>query len=135
MLARDDVEIRRLSWETPIYRVVADEPINVGLVGNDMAGGWRLLGGAKRIGYKEFPDGYAVREDEKVPVHTQNLYVPGAEYGRTAYILLRDRRRIDFEPKASDFVNKSAGRRAPAEKQHRCPRGHGYADRRRSGVS
>ena len=112
LLTRDDVEVHRLSWETPVYKVVADEPINVGLVGNDIAGAWRLLGGAKKIGYKEFPDGHVVREDEKVPVHTQNLYIPGAEFGRTAYILLRDRRRIDFEPARGEYVNKPAGRKA-----------------------
>ena len=112
LLTRDDVEVHRLSWETPVYEVVADEPINVGLVGNDIAGAWRLLGGAKKIGYKEFPDGHVVREDEKVPVHTQNLYIPGAEFGRTAYILLRDRRRIDFEPARGEYVNKPAGRKA-----------------------
>lgn len=115
LLARDDVEVNRLSWETPIYKVVAEEPINVGLVGNDMAGAWRLLGGAKKIGYKEFPDGHVVREDEKVPVHTQNLYIPGSEFGRTAYILLRDRRRIDFDPGPGDYVNKTAGRRAQSK--------------------
>jgi hypothetical protein len=116
LLKRDDVEVHRLSWETAIYKLVADDPINVGRIGNEIAGAWLRLGGAKKVGYKEFPDGYVVSEDEKVPVHTQNLYVPGADSGRTAYILPRDRRRVDFEPGRAEFVNKQAGRKAQSKR-------------------
>ena len=112
LVKRDDVEVHRLSWETAVYKVVADDPINVGFVGKEITGAWLLLCGAKKVGYKGFPDGHVVREDEKVPVHTQNLYVPGADVGRTAYILPRDRRRIDFEPGRAEYVNKPAGRKA-----------------------
>jgi len=112
VLQRDDVIIHRLSWQTPVYKVIAEDSINVGLVGNDMAGIWRLLGGAKKVEYKEFPDGYQPKENEKVPVHTQNIYIMGKDFGRTAYILLRDRRRVDFYPRDTDYINRSERRMA-----------------------
>jgi hypothetical protein len=109
---RDDVEVQRLLWETAVYKVVADDPTTVGQIGDEITGTWLTLGGAKKVGYKEFPDGYVVSEDEKVPVHTQNLYIPGADCGRTAYILPRDRRRVDFVPGPAEYVNEPAGRKA-----------------------
>lgn len=112
LLQRDDIRIHRLSWRTPVYRIMAEDAINVGLVGNDMAGIWRLLGGSKTVGYKQFPDGHQPREGEKVPVHTQNIYVMGSDIGRIAYILLRDRRCIDFSPEDNDFVNRPERRKA-----------------------
>ena len=111
-MTRDDVEVHRLSWETAVYKVEADDPINVGRIGSEITGAWLLLGGEQKVGYKEFPNGYVLNEDEKVPVHTQNLYIPGADCGKTAYILPRDRRRIDFEPGHGEYVNKPAGRKA-----------------------
>ena len=112
MLESEDIRISRLPWETPVYRISADDAINIGLVGNDMAGVWRLLGGAATIPYRSFPEDYVPEEGELVPVHTQNLYVPGREQGRVAYILLRDKRRVDFRPGPDDYVNQPAGRRA-----------------------
>lgn len=112
VLGRDDVTIRRLSWETPVYKISADEAINVGLVGNDLAGIWRLHGGAQKVPYKEFPDGYIAEQGEKVPVHTQNIYVPGQNLGKTVYILLRDIRHVAFKPRATDYVNRQAKRLA-----------------------
>jgi hypothetical protein len=107
-----DIRIARLAWETPIYKISADESINIGLVGNDMAGAWRYLGGDKVVPYRNFAEGYMPREGELVPVHTQNLYVPGSERGRVAYILPRDKERLDFLPGPGDFVNQVAGRKA-----------------------
>ncbi|HEX9117508.1 MAG TPA: hypothetical protein VGA61_15670 [Anaerolineae bacterium] len=112
VLESDDIRIRRLDWDTPVYEISADESINIGLVGNDMAGVWRLLGGTAVVPYRSFPEDYAPRPGELVPVHTQNLYVPGREGGRAAYILLRDKRRVDFRPEPGDYVNRAAGRRA-----------------------
>ncbi len=112
VLESEDIRISRLAWETPIYKISADDSINIGLVGNDMAGVWRLLGGAALVPYRSFPEDYEPREGEMVPVHTQNLYVPGSERGRVAYILLRDKRRIDFLPGPNDYVNIVTGRRA-----------------------
>ncbi len=112
MLERDDISIYRLDWETPVYKITADEALNIGLVGNDLAGIWRLLGGSAVVPYRNFPDGYEVKEGELVPVHTQNLYVTGREHGRAAYILPRDKRLVDFEPGPDVYVNRAAGRRA-----------------------
>ena len=49
VLKSDDIRISRLPWETPVYKITADDSINIGLVGNDMAGTWRLLGGSATI--------------------------------------------------------------------------------------
>jgi hypothetical protein len=114
MLERDDIRIHKLDWGTPVYKITAEDAINIGLVGNDMAGIWRLLGGSAMVPYRSFPDGYAVEEGELVPVHTQNLYVTGQEHGRAAYILPRDKRLVDFKPGPDDYVyvNQAAGRLA-----------------------
>lgn len=105
VLKRDDVLISDLSWEVPVFKVSADHPISVGLVGNDLAGIWRLLGGLQKVPFKTFQDGHIPAENEKVPVHTQNLYVPGKSLGKEAYLLLRDIRRVKFEPNNSDYVD------------------------------
>lgn len=112
VLKSDDIRISRLPWETPVYKITADDSINIGLVGNDMAGTWRLLGGSATIPYRTFPEDYVPKEGELVPVHTQNLYVPGREHGRAAYILLRDKRRVDYRPGPDEYINREAGRRA-----------------------
>lgn len=95
---RDDVEVVRLDWPTPVYRVRAADSINTGLVGNDMGGIWRLLGGSRRAPYKSFPAGHVPGARELVPAHTQNILIPGSERGRTAYFFLRDRSRVDYAP-------------------------------------
>jgi len=100
IIHRDDVRIQRLQWASPVYRIRADDSLNTGLVGNDLAGIWRLLGGSRKVPYKPFRDGYKPAESERVPAHTQNLYVPGGFLGTTAFLLLRDRELINFNPKA-----------------------------------
>ena len=98
MLERDDVKIHKIDWAAPFYRIEGS-PINVGFVGNDMAGIWRILGGTKKVKHLKFYDGFTGDLDTEVPVFTQNLYVPGADYGRTAHIILRDRERILYKPR------------------------------------
>ena len=112
IIRRGDVTVERLRWPAPIYRIRADDALNTGLVGNDLAGIWRLLGGSRKVPYKTFRDGYIPDEGEKVPAHTQNLYVPGRHLGATVYLVLRDRERVDFVPVPDGFVNRSKGRRA-----------------------
>ncbi len=109
---RDDVTVQRLHWPSPVYCIRAAEALNTGLVGNDLAGIWRLLGGSRKVPYKPFRDGYVPTAGERVPAHTQNLYVPGRHLGATAYLVLRDRERVDFRPAPDDFVNLSKGRKA-----------------------
>ena len=116
MLRRDDVEIRRLSWKVPIYKIIAEESINVGLVGNDLAGIWRLLSDVVMIGPDaDSPDGYQAEEETEMRFHTQNLYVPGEQAGKVAYVVLRDRRLIDYKPE-NVFVNKKKNRLAQSKK-------------------
>ena len=100
ILSREDVRIHRLSWNLPIYKITADESINVGLVGNDLAGIWRLMSNVQILhpGDTSY-DGFQVEEPTEMRFHTQNLYVPGDKAGKEAFILLRDRRLIDFDPK------------------------------------
>lgn len=105
LLVRDDVQISRVSWETPVYKISADDSVNVGIVGNDIAGAWRLDGGRAKVEYRKFREGYVPVDSEKVPVHTQNLYVPGRYLGKEAYFILRDKRKIDYEPRGKDFVD------------------------------
>lgn len=111
IIHRDDVTVHRLRWPAPIYRIRASDALNTGLVGNDLAGIWRLLGGSRKVPYKTFRDGYVPAEGEKVPAHTQNLYIPGKQLGTTAYLVLRDRERVDFVPAPDDFVNRAKGRK------------------------
>jgi hypothetical protein len=112
LVHRDDVAVQRLSWPAPVYFIRAADSLNTGLVGNDLAGIWRLLGGSRKVAYKLFRDGYVPTEGERVPAHTQNLYVPGQFLGTAAYLVLRDRERVDFKPAPDDFVNSSKGRKA-----------------------
>ena len=112
LLRRDDVTIERLVWPTPIYRVSADDSLNTGLVGNDLAGLWRYVGGARRVPYKTFGEDFEPGDAEKIPVHTHNLYVPGAGLGENLYLVLRDRERVDFKPELDDWVNEASGFRA-----------------------
>ncbi len=112
VLERDDVFVNDLSWETPVYKILADESINVGLIGNDMAGIWRFLGGFQKVPYKVFLDGHIPKENEKVPVHTQNIYIPGQKLGKVAYFLLRDIRLVNFEPGDSEYIDKDEKYRA-----------------------
>jgi hypothetical protein len=109
IVSRDDVLVERLSWSAPVYRIRAAEALNTGLVGNDLAGIWRLLGGSRKVPYKSIRDGYVPVEGEKVHAHTQNLYVPGHDLGATALLVPRDRERVDFRPGPDDFVNREAG--------------------------
>jgi len=116
ILKREDVEIHRLSWELPIYRIKAEESINVGLIGNDLAGAWRLKSDVKILHPHETAyDGFEVLEKTEMRFHTQNLYVPGAKAGRVAYILLRDRSLIDFTAKDA-FVDKAQTKKAQPKK-------------------
>ncbi|HOX57304.1 MAG TPA: hypothetical protein P5205_11715 [Candidatus Paceibacterota bacterium] len=112
VICRDDVTVHRLCWPAPVYRVRADDALNTGLVGNDLAGIWRLLGGSRKVPYKPFADGYTPTQGEKVHAHTQNLYVPGCHLGDTAYLMLRDRERINFRPGAENYVNRARAFRA-----------------------
>ena len=105
LLQREDVEIRRLSWPAPVYRITADDSINVGLVGNDLAGIWKFLGGAKEVPLRQ-------ETGERIPAHTQNIYVGGNDLGRTVFLLLRDRRRISYKPKRSEYVDEEMSKRA-----------------------
>jgi hypothetical protein len=105
LICRDDARVDRLRWGTPVYRIRAADALNTGLIGNDLAGIWRLLGGSRKVPYKPFHDGYTPTEGEKVHAHTQNLYVPGRDLGTSAYIILRDRERVNFRPAADDWVN------------------------------
>lgn len=89
LLERDDIRVSRLRWPAPMYQITADHTINVGLVGNDTAGIWRLLG----------------IKGEKGRMHTQNLYVRGHDLGRSVFIILRDRDKVNFEPSETDFVD------------------------------
>jgi hypothetical protein len=116
LVHRDDVSVLRLRWPAPVYCIRAADALNTGLVGNDIAGIWRLFGGARKVPYKHFLDGYVPTKGERVPAHTQNLYVPGQHLGTTAYLVLRDRERVDFEPTPDDFVNSSKGRKAQPKK-------------------
>jgi hypothetical protein len=99
------VQIRRLAWPTPVYRITADDSINVGLVGNDLAGIWKFLGGTKEVPIRR-------EANERIPAHTQNIYVVGNDLGRTAFLLLRDRRRISYKPKRSEYVDPGGTKQA-----------------------
>jgi hypothetical protein len=105
VIRRDDVMVQRLHWPAPVYHIRAADALNTGLVGNDVGGIWRLLGGSRKVPYKSFHDGYTATEGEKIHAHTQNLYVPGRDLGATAYVVLRDRELVDFRPAADDFIN------------------------------
>lgn len=112
IINRDDVTVERLDWPCPVYRIHAADALNTGLVGNDLAGIWRLLGGSRKVPYKTFREGYIPTEGEKIHVHTQNLYVPGRDLGRTAFLVLRDRERVHFRPAPDDFINAERGFKA-----------------------
>jgi hypothetical protein len=112
MISREDVIVQRLRWLTPVYRIRTADALNTGLIGNDLAGIWRLLGGSRKVPYKSFRDGYTPTERERVHAHTQNLYVPGRDLGTSAYIVLRDRELVDFRPAAADFINVPRGLKA-----------------------
>lgn len=112
LIHRDDVAVQRLEWPSPVYRIRAADALNTGLVGNDVAGIWRLFGGSRKVPYKPFRDGYVPTEGERVPAHTQNLYVPGEFLGTTAYLVLRDRERVDFTPASDNFINSDKDRKA-----------------------
>lgn len=116
LVGRDDVSVRRLVWPLPVYRIKAASSLNTGLVGNDLAGVWRLLGGARKAPYKTFADGYAPAENEKVPANTQNIYVPGATCGGTAYFILRDRMLVDYRPEQGTAINPLRGFMAQIKK-------------------
>lgn len=112
LIERDELSVQRLNWPSPVYRINARDPLNTGLVGNDLSGIWRMMGGTRRLPYKLFHDGYTPREGELVPAHTQNLYVPGCDSGQTAYLILRDRGRVDYRPEQEDYVNRAKRRKA-----------------------
>lgn len=100
LVQRDDISINKLSWPTPIYRIAADDAINVGLVGNDMAGIWRLQG-VKKNNENSF---------------TQNIYVTGQNLGKKAYVLLRDRNKVNFIPSEFEFVDTKKTKRAQTKR-------------------
>ena len=105
-LFRDDVKIFKLSWPAPVYKIVAEDPINVGLVGNDLAGIWRLQGKAVEVKDIQFFDGYKPEEGGKIHNYTQNLYIPGKTLGKTAYIILRQRIKASYTPLDSEYINR-----------------------------
>lgn len=115
LIHHDDMTVQRLAWPSPVYRVSALEALNAGLVGNDLSGIWRLLGGARRVPYKSFRDGYTPADGELIPAHTQNLYIPGRDSGRTAFLVLRDRERVNYQPASEDFVNRETRQRPQAK--------------------
>lgn len=117
ILERDDIRIFKLAWPTLVYKIVAEDSINVGLVGNDLAGIWRLQGKAKEVKDVPFFDGYVPEVTKRIQTYTQNLYVMGSDFGRTAYVLLRDRGKVNFKPRDSDFINRVKGIR-PVEKEN-----------------
>ena len=106
MLEREDVKIFKLSWPIPIYKIVAEDPINVGLVGNDLAGIWRLQGKAEEVRNIRSFDPFPSEEGVKILPYTQNLYIPGKTLGKTAYLLLRQRTKTNYDPSASEFINR-----------------------------
>ncbi len=111
VLKSDDIRISRLPWETPVYKITADDSINIGLVGNDMAGTWRLLGGSATIPYRTFPEDYVPKEGSSCP-STRKTSTCRAASTAAAYILLRDKRRVDYRPGPDEYINREAGRRA-----------------------
>jgi hypothetical protein len=115
IIDRDELTVQRLRWPTPVYRINAGDPLNTGLVGNDLSGIWRMMGGTRRLPYKLFHDGYTPGERDLVPAHTQNLYVPGRGAGRSAYLILRDRGRVDYRPDPGDYVNRAKRQKAQAK--------------------
>lgn len=100
LVERDDIRINKLSWPTPVYMVTADDSINVGLVGNDMAGIWRLQG---------------IKNANRA-THTQNIYITGEELGKKAFIILRDRDKVDFEPSDTQYVDDKKQKKAQGKK-------------------
>lgn len=116
LVHRDDVHVTRLDWLTPVYRIQADDALNTGLVGNDMAGIWRLLGGSRISPYRKFHDGDMPGGSELVPSHTQNVHVSGAEHGRVLHLFLRDRARVDYEPDASQRLREGSALRPQSKK-------------------
>jgi hypothetical protein len=116
LVRRDDVTVTRLLWPAPVYRIHADDPLNSGLVGNDLAGIWRLLGGSRRFPYKQFKEGHTPAQEELVPAHTQNVHVQGSDFGATVHLILRDRERVDYLPPEGEFINREAGHAAQAKK-------------------
>ncbi|MBN2684293.1 MAG: hypothetical protein JXR40_03350 [Pontiellaceae bacterium] len=105
IINRDDVTVARVKWPSPAYRIQASNALNTGLLGNDLAGIWRLMGGSRKVPYKTFRDGYTPNKGDKVHAHTQNLYVPGHDLGDSAYFIPRDRERVDYRPSPDEFIN------------------------------
>jgi hypothetical protein len=105
MLERDDVKIYKLSWPIPVYKIMAEDQVNVGLVGNDLAGIWRLQGKAEEVENIQFFDGFEPQKGGKIHTYTQNLYVPGKTLGKTAYIFLRQRKKASYTPSVSEYIN------------------------------
>lgn len=116
LVHRDDVSVRRLRWPGPVYRIRAGAGLTAGLVGNDLAGIWRLLGGSRRSPCKDLGERHMPAFAELVPAHTQNLHVPGDTEGAVAHVFLRDRTRVDCLPGPDDFVDREAGIRATAKR-------------------
>ena len=96
ILSFDNGQISKLSWPTPIYKITATDPENSGLLGNDMTNIWRLLAANKKELYKSFREGYIPTNKDKVPIHTQNILVIGKDFGRTVFIIPRDRKKIEY---------------------------------------
>jgi hypothetical protein len=71
-----------------------------------------LLGGSRKVPYKPFRDGYTPGDKDKVCPHTQNLYVPGDSLGTTAFLILRDRERVDYRPTPGELLNNRKGFKA-----------------------
>jgi hypothetical protein len=112
---RDDVKVNRLSWPTAIYQVSADDSCKVGHVSNDITGRWRHLCGNVKVSYKNFVEGYEPGPDVLVRPHTQNIYIPGMKLGCEAYIIPRDKRRINYNPPKGEWLDKSSKRRPQAK--------------------
>lgn len=109
LVERDDVTIKRMIWPLPVYRVAAATARAAGVVGNDLTGLWRMAGGSRRVPYKTFKPGHRVAARDLVPVHTQNILVPGHGGGRSVFIVLRDRRLVDYVPEPGTRINPHRG--------------------------
>jgi hypothetical protein len=113
---REDIMISRFDWPMPVYEIRSATPLRTAFVAHELAALWRFLGGGRKVAYRSFPPGFALEDSDLVPAHTQNLYVPGVQCGRTLWFALRDRERVDFSPAAGERIHAASNRRALPKK-------------------
>ena len=99
-----------------VYEIRSATPLRTAFVAHELAALWRFLGGGRKVAYRSFPPGLALEDSDLVPAHTQNLYVPGVQRGRTLWFALRDRERVDFFPAAGERIHAASNRRALPKK-------------------